>query len=223
MRITDGASAMTSQVTELRMALRRAGFDPLPLDGKRPCLEKWQTKFRSNEITIGLWDELYPYSTNTGILTKFTPAIDLDILNPDAADAAEALIRERYEERGYILPRFGRPPKRAIPFRTDEPFAKITVDLIAPNESAERIEFLADGQQVVVAGVHPDTGQAYSWHGGEPGKVARTDLPYITAAEARQLVDDIVELLVREHGYQGKKHRRVQPRPAHFLPPSVRE
>src|SRR6516225_7701583 len=61
------------------------------------------------------------------------PCVDIDILNPEAAEAAEALIRERYEERGYILVRIGLAPKRAVLFRTDEPFKKIQVILIAPN------------------------------------------------------------------------------------------
>ena len=39
--------------------------------------------------------------------------------------AIEELVRERYEERGYVPVRIGKPPKRAIPFRTDEPFTKI--------------------------------------------------------------------------------------------------
>jgi hypothetical protein len=199
---------MTSQVAELRMALRRAGFDPLPLDGKVPSLKRWQKQTGSNDISIGLWDTLYPYSTNTGALTKRTPALDLDILNPNAADAAEELVRERFEKRGFVLTRIGRAPKRAILFRTDEPFAKIAVSLVAPNGGDEKVELLCDGQQVACFGIHPDTKRPYSWFGGEPGKIAREDLPYIAEAEARQLVDDIVELLVRDYGYQRKTEAR---------------
>ena len=132
------------------------------------------------------------------------PCVDIDILNPEAAEAAEALIRERYEERGYILVRIGLAPKRAVLFRTDEPFKKIQVILIAPNGpngKDEKIEFLGDGQQLACFGIHPDTKQPYSWHGGEPGAIAREDLPYIREEEARQLVDEIVELLIRDCGY----------------------
>src|SRR5262249_32771734 len=99
----------------------------------------------------------------------------------------------------------GLPPKRAILFRTEEPFDKITINLIAANVKAdakpEKIEFLGDGQQLVVAGIHPDTKQPYRWHGGEPGQVKLEELPCITAAEARQLVDDVVELLIRDFHY----------------------
>ena len=70
-------------------------------------------------------------------------------------------MRERYEEAGYVLTRIGRPPKRAFLFRTEEPFKKITVNFLARNGGeTEKLEFLGDGQQVVVVGIHPDTVQA---------------------------------------------------------------
>ena len=111
-------------------------------------------------------------------------------------------MRERFEERGYILPRIGKPPKRAIPFRTADPFAKITANLIAADGSTgEKIEFMCDGQQIVAAGIHPDTGKPYAWPLGNPTDIAHDDLPDISEAEAQQLVDDIVELLCRDFGY----------------------
>jgi hypothetical protein len=111
------------------------------------------------------------------------------------------------------LVRIGKPPRRAIPFRTDEPFKKIVVNLIAPNGAEEKIEFLGDGQQVVVAGLHPDIGQPYRWHGGELSQIAREDLPYIREADARARVDEIVELLCREYGYR-RAAERPKPRKA---------
>jgi hypothetical protein len=121
-------------------------------------------------------------------------------------------VRERCEtDRGHVLVRIGRAPKRAIPFRTDAPFKKITANLIAVGGSeGQKIELLADGQQVVAFGIHPDTDKPYCWFGGEPGKIARDELPYISEAQAHQLVDDIVELLTREHSY-----RRAAERPRH--------
>jgi hypothetical protein len=88
------------------------------------------------------------------------------------------------------------PPKRAIPFRTVDPFVKITANLIAANGSTgEKIEFMCDGQQIVAAGIHPDTGKPYAWPLGNPTDIAHEDLPDISTAEAQQLVADIVELL----------------------------
>ena len=91
------------------------------------------------------------------------PTLDLDILSEDAVRALVDHVREHYEESGYILPRIGKPPKCAIPFRTEEPFKKIVVNLTAADGSeGQKIEFLADGEQVVVAGIHPDTRAALS-------------------------------------------------------------
>ena len=148
------------------------------------------------------WERNFPRASNTGILTKYTPVLDADILDEAAAIAVEDLVRERFEERGYILPRIGKPPKRAIPFRTLSPFSKITANLIATDGSTgEKIEFLCDGQQFVAAGIHPDTGKPYAWPLGNPTDIAHDDLPDINEAEAKKLVDDVVELLCRDFGY----------------------
>jgi hypothetical protein len=206
------------EVLALRHKLRAAGYSPIPLYGKEPPvygknntkkgLSAWQNLHEVTAEQIEMWLRTWPDAHNTGILTRHMPTLDADILNEEAARAVEDHIRGHCEERGYVLTRIGRPPKRAIPFRTEEPFEKILVNLIAPNGSAgEKIEFLANGQQVVVAGVHPDTGQPYRWHGGEPGSIAREGLPYIREVEARRLVDEIVELLIREFGYSKAPER----------------
>lgn len=54
---------------------------------------------------------------------------------------------------------------------------------------------------LVAFGLHEDTGKPYRWHGGEPGQTKLEDLPYITAGEAQQLVDDAVKLLCDEFNY----------------------
>jgi hypothetical protein len=83
------------------------------------------------------------------------------------------------------------------------PFKKIVVNLQPPNGNAgpEKIEFLGDGQQYIVAGIHPDSGKAYTWKHGKPGDVRRADLPEITAGVAQELVTEIVDLLIAKHGY----------------------
>jgi len=212
---------VTADVLALRLALAAAGFIPIPLFGKAPPtfgknnsrkgLSGWQKLGTVTDEMLALWERTWPDAVNTGILTRTTPALDLDILNEEAARAAEDLVRRRFEERGTILVRIGLPPKRAILFRTDTPFAKILVTLVAANGSAEKpekLEFLGDGQQLAAFGIHPDTGQPYRWHGGEPGQVQREDLPLITDDEARALVAELVELLVRDFGYSRPTKRK---------------
>ena len=209
----------------LRHRLRETGYCPIPLYGKEPPaygknnkrkgLPRWQQLQEVTPEQIDIWARTWPEAFNTGALTRLMPTLDLDILNEDAVCTIEDHVRKHYEERGYILIRIGLPPKRAIPFRTEEPFAKITINLVAPSgstEKHEKIEFLGEGQQVVVAGIHPDTQQPYSWFGGEPGQVKLEDLPHIRETEARQLVDDIVEILVRDFGYTRAPERRKRPK-----------
>jgi hypothetical protein len=191
----------SGEIAALRMQLLHGGFWPLPLCGKSPYHKDW-TNVRACTADIRQWGIDRPDAINTGILTQTTPTLDIDILDERAGDAVEKLVRERIEESGYFLVRTGRWPKRAFPMRTDEPFSKIIVRLIPPGGGeAERIELLCAGQQLVVAGVHPETGQAYGWRGGDPMTIARESLPYTREAEARALVEDIVELLVNEFGY----------------------
>ena len=159
--------------TETRRALLAAGYSPIPVKGKRPTFDEWQKKLETNDAEIRLWDSMWPNATNTGILTKFTPAIDIDIMVPDAAAAVEELAREAFTEHGHILVRFGQAPKRAILLRTDEPFKKIVALFTAPDGGEHKIEILGEGQQIVAHGIHPDIRKPYWWHGGEPWTTPR--------------------------------------------------
>jgi Bifunctional DNA primase/polymerase, N-terminal len=198
-------------IRERRQRLCTAGYHPIPLFGKVPPtkgknnprkgLAGWQNLEHVTPEMIEMWAKTWPDARNTGVLTRLTPTLDLDILNEEAVRTIEDHVREHYEERGHVLVRIGKPPKRAILFRTIEPFAKILANVVAPSGAVEKIEFLAAGQQVVCFGTHPETRKLYTWHGGEPGKIARDDLPYIREEEARQLVDEIVNILVRDFNY----------------------
>jgi hypothetical protein len=98
--------------TELRLQLRAAGFDCIPVEGKRPPMEKWEQKFAATIDEIELWPKTYNLAENTGCLAKFCPGGDFDILDEDAAEAVVHLARERFEEFGIITERFGQWPKR---------------------------------------------------------------------------------------------------------------
>jgi hypothetical protein len=191
-----------------RKMLLDAGFAPVPLNGKRPVLDDWPSLLATG-ADIERWGRERGSAQNTGYLTRWTPTLDIDIVSPEGAEAVESLVKDRYGDAGALLVRIGRAPKRAIPFTTDRPFAKIVVSLTAPNGHEERLEFLADGQQCVADGDHPDTHQPYRWIGGAPGKVKRDELPTIDERAAQELVNDAAELLIAEHGY-----RRAAPPPA---------
>jgi RecA-family ATPase len=208
---------MTLTLEDTRLKLLSNGYAPTPCAGKRPVLDAWQKLLEPTALEVERWPRTAPAATNTGILTRPTPTLDIDILNDEAAAAVEALVRERFEERGFVLARFGRPPKRAIPFRTDNPFPKILVNIVAPGvapddkEKWEKLELLADGQQFVAYGIHPLTHKEYSWHGDGPLEIKREDLPYIHAEDARALVDDAVQILNKRFGYHLAPTGRSRP------------
>src|SRR5262245_16365533 len=140
--------------SEIRHKLMAGGYSPIPVEGKIPALKAWERKFETNDDEIKFWATVYNRASNTGVLTERTPCIDIDIKMPEAAEAVEALARERFEEGGYFLVRIGEWPKRCIPLRTEEPFPKIISNLTAPSGATEKIELLARGQQAVFYGTH---------------------------------------------------------------------
>jgi hypothetical protein len=195
-----------TEVAALRLELAARGYVCIPLHGKIPPLENWQRVERVDRAQVEMWAKSWPDAVNTGILCKDTPTLDLDILDPDAVRAIVDYLHEQFDERGYVDVRTGLAPKAAVLFRTVQPFGKIVANVVAPNGKPEKIEFLGNGQQVAAYGIHPQTGRAYAWHGGEPLQHEHQELPHITEEEARSLVAYIVnEILVAQFGYTRSK------------------
>jgi hypothetical protein len=190
------------EITTKRLQVRRNGFHPLPLEGKVPYIKDWQQKFLiTNDNEIRLWPRIYHLAANTGVLAKYTPGLDIDIMIEAAATAVEMLAREYFEERGDIHVRFGKPPKRLIMLRTDEPFDKLYYVFKAPDGSEHKIEILGNGQQYVVDGIHPGTGKPYAWFGGELATIKRQDLPYARFDDAKEFINAAKKLLAEEFGF----------------------
>ena len=202
-------------IIEVRFAMVTNGYTSIvPVIGKKPVLDQWQKTENVSRKMLEDWSRNCPSANNTGILTKLVPTLDLDLLQENAAIAAENLVRERFDGLGSILRRIGRPPKRAILFRTKDPFKKLTTLFTATNGAdPEKIEFLGDGQQVVAHGIHPDTQAEYLWdNGGDPTTIAYEKLPLITAEQARQLQDDAWRCW-RAISVTSSERRRRRPRP----------
>jgi Bifunctional DNA primase/polymerase, N-terminal len=195
-------NAMAEARMQRRHELRTRGYMPIPLFGKVPPLKNWSGLSVISADNIRLWSQIWPDAANTGCLTRNLPTLDLDILNEEAARACEALIERHCEDRGRVLVRIGKAPKRAILFQTNQPFGKVTLNVVAANGSAEKIELLCDGQQIVVDGIHPDIKQPYRWFGGVPWDVPRAELPYVTHEQAIAWTNELAELLTGQFGYR---------------------
>src|SRR5712675_706480 len=98
----------------LRLALRAGGYVPIPVDGKRPTNAAWQSDVAPGESEIAFWKTACRNAFNTGVLTKWTPAIDIDVTDGIVANAIADRAAELVDEREPFLVRFGKQPKRAI-------------------------------------------------------------------------------------------------------------
>ena len=192
--------------TDLRLALLRNGYEPLPIKrgSKRPlpvlCEENgraWQT-LKIDEEEIRSW----PATQCTGMRTKHVPTIDCDLPDEQAAGVVRSLVKEMFGGRGELLFRTGRPITFATPLRCEEEFGKKKILFRSPSGATESesgkefaIEVLADGQQVVVHGPHADTKKPYIWEGGTPFSVRADELPAVTAAEVDDFLSEAAKRL----------------------------
>src|SRR5262249_5060749 len=144
---------------------------------------------------------LHPYATGTGTRTQKTPALDLDVKDPEVIARLKSEVAEWFAGHKLIF-RTGEAPKVAVLFRCDATFPKIVRVFKAPDGTEHRIEFLCDGQQLACYGVHPKTRLPYSWEGGVgPINVPWAELPLIDVQSAKALVDCLAAMLKEQFGY----------------------
>jgi AAA domain/Bifunctional DNA primase/polymerase, N-terminal len=188
---------------EVRCLLRQQGYSPLPAArNKAVYLDGWQTLKKTTPEDFKRWEREHPEWDNSSILTFNTPTFDNDIYDPEAAEAvSEKVLAWIDEHNGVPRIRIGRAPKRAFFFRTDVPFNKIEQYFVDPAGRRHDLEFLCDGQQVVVAGIHPDTKKPYGSHGPSLHATPWSDLTPITKREAAELFGACCDLLVKQFGF----------------------
>ena len=123
-----------------------------------------------------------------GVLTKDTPAIDLDVQD---LEILQTLIAWCEKHLGKTVQRVGNAPKVLLVYRTDKPFTKISSKTYEDFLGLQhRIEILGDGQQFVAFAIHPDTGNPYEWVTEQNLADIRQDqLPLITVEQAQAFID----------------------------------
>lgn len=152
--------------------LRQNGFTIIPIHahdsdlpgaGKRPIGKDWEATVNT-ESQVANWAKKYP-NNGIGFLTKHTPAVDIDIYDKDAALHMEKWVLKKF---GTAPCRIGRAPKRLFLFRTDTPFSKVKSGVWEDDFGEKHaVEILANGQQFVGFGIHPDTKKEYVWVDGD--------------------------------------------------------
>jgi hypothetical protein len=119
------------------------------------------TKRVTTETDLAEWA---PTGAGVGLLARNFPAVDIDVTD---AGAAERVRTFTVEKLGAGPARYGNAPKLLLMYRTEVSMAKRRISLRLPSsDDSHAVEFLADGQQYVVAGQHPKTGKPYRFADG---------------------------------------------------------
>lgn len=194
----------------LAPGLEACGFQAIPITlpdpadataGKRPALPGWQ-------IYRPVADLLSTCAgCGIGLLTAMTPAIDIDVHDPELAQKIDQLVVEMV---GDAPKRIGQAPKSLRLFRTEKPYAKMATHGYClpgdrPEDKPHRIEVLGSGQQFVAFGIHPRTMVPYTWPDWSPANLEWSDLPELTVQMARQVIEAIEDLLRQASGLAGEQ------------------
>ena len=130
-------------------------------------------------------------------------AIDLDFIDKVAADKALALTIKHLGETPFI--RIGKPPKRLLLYRYAE------AESIGAKFFGSFEIFSAVGTQTVMFGVHPDTGQPYSWPNESPATLPPSAAPEVTHVAISALINELRPLAPERPSRTntGQGHKRV--------------
>ncbi len=186
------ASDMSSP--DIAATLIAHGYRPVPCRGKRPVGKAWNSReFAAPD---------FARVNNVGIKTgQGIALVDIDVVDLDAATAIAAEWQRRHPGG---LRRTGLPPKTAFLVASDLE-SKIDLKLFGlPKDQKghdQKIEVLANGQQFIAYGIHPDTQKPYFWHDLDPLNDflgVKDALPTVTSAELK----DFVEWVGTQYGEQ---------------------
>ena len=200
------------EVLRLRLALSAMGYRPVPVagpymkvnsPGKQPVMKNWREICdTADEAEIRRWLRDEPNCTNTGLLCGKLVGVDIDVLKSSLAEKIRGVAVSMLGETPLV--QIGKAPKILLCFRTETPFRKMETDeLFFRDGSKAQIEILADGQQLVAYGIHPDTGKPYSWPDGSPETVHFDELPVVNSDHLSSFVKEAGRI-IREAGGRTK-------------------
>lgn len=169
------------------------GYTPVPIryGEKGPRATGWrQHRFEPSA---------FPQKANVGLRCGDANLafFDIDIYDAAIVHAVREEWLKRFQDRGQWMQRTGYFPKAGMPFVTDISTPKLKQPVrptgFAPLDEygkpkTEAIEILADGQQFVAYGLHPDTQAPYYWDALDPADACLghlKDLPLVTVEEVK--------------------------------------
>ena len=180
------------------------GFSPVPIDpnSKRPSLREWQNPL--SEADVAQMAANGKAECYTGFLTVDHPTADGDCQSEEASKAAREIIKA---VAGPTVLRVGKAPKFALIYRLPDgadPYPKLSsakwIDPLEPDPTkTNQVEILADGQQLVLSGIHPETQQPYKTNRPLSDIVSST-LPTLSQQQAIRIINQF-DAWCDENGY----------------------
>lgn len=115
----------------------------------------WQD-YTPTSNDIERWDRSH---ANIGLKAGRYPALDIDVVNEQLANVIGNMA---VKALGKAPLRVGRFPKRLLMYRTDENIGRMRLRFRDGKGVEQLVELLGEGQQYVIAGIHPVTREPYS-------------------------------------------------------------
>lgn len=191
---------MSDYLENLGLELIDAGYNIVPISpgDKAPRLDGWQN-IKADKKQHAAWLAEGRGRHGVGIITKNTPAVDIDIMDDEVASIVEQWFTDSI---GAAPTRVGKAPKRLLLYRGVEPFPKLRSSVWFDEwDEKQQIEILCDGQQFVAYHTHPETRLPYTWTTEDtPLTVAADELPVFDLEKARELLKRFDEL-ARDRGW----------------------
>ena len=160
--VTNKSEIESHTYGHLALKLNANGYAPTPVypGTKKPSVPRWNTTdFRDQDVVK---DHAARYAAHQiGLVLGDVIAIDIDCLDQSIAYEVQQLCIERL---GKSPIRIGQAPKQMLFYSNKgSQFGKKNTPSFYRNEQKQQVEILANGQQCVVYGKHPDTNSAYEW------------------------------------------------------------
>lgn len=201
-----------SHLSEYGPALLARGYSIVPIapGTKYPRgIDDWQT-IEATQKHLDAWITNGFAQGGVGVLTKNTPAVDIDVYDPAIT---QKLVDFCALQMGADVQRVGQAPKTLLVYRCETPFSKRTSTAYEDEEGrTHRIEVLGDGQQFVAYGTHKDTGCDYAFTAGDLATTDPDELPLLDHEDVDALFA-YFDTLAREAGWAQKhEEKKAAPR-----------
>lgn len=180
-----------ANIIDLASRLVDLGYFPVPIPSgcKGPVITEWENlRLKTEDIP----EYFSKPNMLVGCLHVNLACFDIDVTDPALA---EEIITEGFRRFPGALERIGRAPKSAIVMRLHEPgfTMRNTEKHKKVSENGEefeaQVEVRTKTRQMVVYGLHPDTGKPYTWPRGQLWETPVENLPPLTEKEAQDYRD----------------------------------